>query len=89
MLDGDTSIQLIDTAWTKLTGFSTFNRVRPIDGENVGFEYLLNECILAGEYAFFNEGNLAPHQVAFMPKRSIEWHETIPWVCIVLCRRLS
>ena len=83
VLDGDTSIQLIDTAWTKLTGFSTFNRVRPLDGENVGFEYLLNECILAGEYAFFNEGNLAPHQVAFMPNGQLNGMK--PFLGYVLC----
>ncbi len=71
MLDGDTSIRLIDTAWTKLPGFSTFKRVAQRDGENVSFESLLNECILAGDYALFKDGNLAPHQVTFLPNGQI------------------
>jgi hypothetical protein len=63
-LDSDSSLQLIDTAWTKLKTYSAFKKL-PSDHEG-GFETLLNECVVAGEYAIFENGNLRPHQVTLL-----------------------
>lgn len=79
----DTSIQLIDTAWTKLPGFSTFKKVTPRDDENVGFEYFLNECIVTGEYALFENGNLASHQVTILPNGQLNGLK--PFLSYSLC----
>ncbi|MDZ4747694.1 MAG: hypothetical protein SH808_04355 [Saprospiraceae bacterium] len=83
ILSGDTSIQLIDTAWTKLTGYSAFKKVVPREGENVSFEYFLNECILTGEYALFENGNLAAHQVTIMPNGQLNGFK--PFLAYTLC----
>jgi len=83
VLSGDTSIQLIDTAWTKLSGFSAFKKVLPREGENVSFEYFLNECILTGEYALFEKGNLASHQVTIMPNGQLNGLK--PFLAYSLC----
>jgi hypothetical protein len=83
ILHGDTAIQLIDTAWTKLKDFSSFTKVTPIEGENVSFEYLLNECILTGEYALFENGNLASHQVTIMPNGQLNGLK--PFLAYSLC----
>lgn len=83
VLSGDTSIQLIDTAWTKLSGFSAFKKVVPREGEDVSFEYFLNECILTGEYALFENGNLAAHQVTIMPNGQLNGLK--PFLAYSLC----
>lgn len=82
-LSGDTSIQLIDTAWTKLPGFSSFKKVAPRDGEDVSFEYFLNECILTGEYALFENGNLTAHLVTIMPNGQLNGLK--PFLAYSLC----
>lgn len=83
IVSGDTSIQLIDTAWTKLQDFSSFKKVAPREGEDVSFEYFLNECILTGEYALFENGNLAAHQVTIMPNGQLNGLK--PFLAYFLC----
>ncbi|HSF87963.1 MAG TPA: hypothetical protein VLA46_01010 [Saprospiraceae bacterium] len=83
IFSGDSSIQLIDTAWTKLEDFSSFKKVKPIEGEDVSFEYFLNECILTGEYALFENGNLASHQVTIMPNGQLNGLK--PFLAYSLC----
>lgn len=83
ILKGDTSIQLIDTAWTKLQDFSSFKKVVPRESEDVSFEYFLNECLLAGEYALFENGNLAAHQVTIMPNGQLNGLK--PFLAYSLC----
>ncbi len=66
-IGADSSLQLIDTAWTKLSSFSSFKRVKGDDGVDMRFEYFLKDCLVTGEYALFVEGNLSPHIVTIMP----------------------
>jgi len=66
LVDSDSSIQLIDTAWTKLNTFTTFKRRITADSSSLSFEYQLNDCILAGEYALFKQGNLQSGLVTLM-----------------------
>lgn len=63
-IESDSTLQLIDTAWTKLTTSTTFSKLAP--GYEGGFETMLNECVVAGDYAIFENGNLRPHQVTFL-----------------------
>jgi hypothetical protein len=83
IFSGDSSIQLIDTAWTKVSGFSAFEKVTSAEGEEVSFEYYLNECILTGEYALFENGNLASHQVTILPNGQLNGLK--PYLAYSLC----
>jgi hypothetical protein len=65
-VDSDSSIQLIDTAWTKVNSFTTFKRRITSDSSSLSFEHQLNECILAEEYALFKDGNLQSGLVTLM-----------------------
>jgi hypothetical protein len=51
--------------WTKSPAPSVFRRIKITD-EDAGFESLLNECLVTGEYALFDKGELRPRQVTFM-----------------------
>lgn len=67
IMDADSTLQLIDTAWTKLETFSSFARVLDEDFSDIGFEYALNECLLTGEYVLFENGNLTSYKVTIFP----------------------
>jgi hypothetical protein len=67
VLNADSSLQLIDTSWTKISSFSVFKKIKGPDGSDMSFEYYLNDCLVTGEYAVFKNGNLSTHQVTFMP----------------------
>lgn len=79
----DSSLQLIDTAWTKLATFSTFKKVKGQDGVDLRFEYALNDCAIAGEYALFTKGELAPHAITFYPNGQINGFK--PYLGYTLC----
>lgn len=79
----DSSLQLIDTAWTKLTTFSTFKNIKSQDGTDLRFEYALNDCAIAGEYALFTKGELAPHAITFYPNGQINGFK--PYLGYALC----
>lgn len=81
-ISGDTALQLVDTAWTKLTSFSTFQKVNRAD-EKTGFETLLNECVLVEEYALFDNGNLVPGVVTFMANGQLNGFK--PFIGYKLC----
>ena len=66
IVESDSSITLIDTAWTKLKRFSTFTKTSNPEKTNWKFEEYLNDCIIAGEYAMFKNGDLMPGVVTFM-----------------------
>lgn len=61
--DGDSMLTLIDTAWTKLKTFSTFKKYTEPLRSKWSFEEHLNDCLIAGQYSLFKEGNLVPHVV--------------------------
>ena len=61
----DSTIELIDTAWTKVPSASFFSKVNIPDRKDWGFTEFLNECIIAGEYALFTDGELQPNQATF------------------------
>lgn len=65
-IEADSSISLIDSAWTKLSTATTFRRMVNAAGEDWSFEHYFNECSVAGEYALFHNGNLEPGVVTIM-----------------------
>lgn len=71
IIESDSVITLIDTAWTKLKRFTTFTKT--INPEKVSwkFEQYLNDCILAGEYAMFKNGDLVPGVITFLSNGQI------------------
>jgi hypothetical protein len=79
----DSSLQLIDTAWTKVSTFSTFKKVKGPDGDDLRFEYALNNCVIAGDYALFTKGVLAPNQVSFLPNGQLNGFK--PFLGYSLC----
>ena len=80
-LDSDSTLQLVDTAWTKITTSTKFEKLDP--SHEGGFETLLNECVLTGEYAIFENGNLRPHQVAILPNGQLNGFK--PFLGYELC----
>jgi len=82
-LQGDTALQLIDTAWTKLTAATTFTKVVPSENGEGGFETMLNECMVAGEYALFENGELRPHAITILPNGQFNGFK--PYLGYALC----
>jgi hypothetical protein len=54
----DSTIELIDTAWTKMAVPSVYAKVTDPEQQAWGFKEFLNNCVIAGEYALFTEGEL-------------------------------
>ncbi len=67
IMTSDSTLELMDTAWTKLASASSF-ALLPKDGEkaNWGFREYLNDCLVTGSYSLFTDGELAPHTADFM-----------------------
>ena len=63
----DSSIQLMDTEWTKNAEASVYQKVTKGDQAGWGFTELLNDCKIAGEYALFKEGELQTGKVVVLP----------------------
>ena len=49
---GDSTIELLDTAWTKVNTGTTFQKTRSATKADWGFENFFNECVIAGTYSF-------------------------------------
>ena len=82
-LQGDSVLQLLDTAWTKLNTSSTFEKRYDKEGKELGFEHALNECVIAGEYALFIKGELSSHFVTIMANGQINGLK--PYLGYALC----
>lgn len=79
----DSSIQLMDTEWTKTAEASIFQKVTRADQQQWGFTELLNECKIAGEYAFFKEGELQTGKVTVLPNGQLNGMK--PFIGYTLC----
>lgn len=49
---GDSTVYLLDSAWTKVSSESVFQKTNNQTKANWGFENFINECIIAGTYSF-------------------------------------
>lgn len=63
-ITSDSTIELIDTAWTKVAGFSGFSKVNESD---VTFREALNDCLVSGEYTLFTNGEIQIGVVTLLP----------------------
>jgi hypothetical protein len=61
----DSTLMLMDTAWTKLDTGTVFKRIN-VNGDVLKFEEALNDCLVAGEYSLFKNGELSPHMLTIL-----------------------
>ncbi len=81
MLQGDTAIQLFDSAWTQLNTSSTFRRIDeslPWD-----FDNYLNECVLVGTWNLIKEGTGKDHKVIFLRNGQVDGMK--PYLSYAIC----
>lgn len=81
--EGDSVIQLMDSAWTKLPTASRYMRLKGPDGKDMSFEHYLNQSVIAGEYAFFKEGQLVPGVITVLANGQLNGMK--PYLGYVLC----
>ena len=79
----DSSILLLDTEWTKNAEPSTFQKVTRADQQQWGFTELLNDCKIAGEYAYFKEGELQIGKVTVLPNGQLNGMK--PFIGYTIC----
>lgn len=69
----DSTLALTDTAWTRQTGASAFEKIARGERANWTFREFLNDCLISGSgYALFKEGNLVPGEITFMANGEIK-----------------
>ena len=62
----DSTIELIDSAWTKVKSASSYAKVTNPIKQAWGFKEFLNDCVIAGEYALFIDGQLQHNRLAVL-----------------------
>ncbi|MEO6132109.1 MAG: hypothetical protein ABIQ02_09695 [Saprospiraceae bacterium] len=80
-LQGDTIIEMMDTAWTHLKAASTFRRID--DSKPWGFVHYLNECVLVGTWTLFKEGAGKDHKVIFLRNGQVDGMK--PYLSYEIC----
>ena len=83
VIGSDSTLELIDTAWTKLKTFTTFKKTGNPEKASWRFEEYLNDCVIAGEYAMFKNGDLIPGVVTFMPNGQVNGMK--PFLSYAIC----
>ncbi|MEP6647946.1 MAG: hypothetical protein ABJC12_12730 [Saprospiraceae bacterium] len=81
LLQGDTIIELFDTAWTHLKKYSVFRRID--DTKPWGFEHYLNECVIVGTWTLFKEGAGKDHKVIFLRNGQVDGMK--PYLSYEIC----
>lgn len=62
----DSTLELVDTAWTKVPSASFYSKVTNATQQSWGFKEFVNQCVIAGDYSLFVDGNLQPNQASFI-----------------------
>ncbi len=62
----DSTIELVDTAWTKVATTSLYSKVTNPTKKSWGFKEFLNDCVIAGRYALFTDGQLQHGEVSVL-----------------------
>ena len=81
MLQGDTIIQLFDSAWTHLSTPSIFRRID--ESKPWGFVHYLNECAMVGTYNLIKEGVGKDHKVILLRNGQVDGMK--PYLYYELC----
>lgn len=79
----DSTIELIDSAWTKVSAHSAFTKTSAGEKADWSFQEYLNECAVTGEYALFKNGDLIPGVVTILPNGQINGMK--PFIGYRLC----
>lgn len=79
----DSTIELIDSAWTKVASPSAFTKTAGGSTADWSFQEYLNECAVTGEYALFKNGDLIPGVVTILPNGQINGMK--PFIGYRLC----
>ncbi|HZV68075.1 MAG TPA: hypothetical protein VFG10_00955 [Saprospiraceae bacterium] len=69
-VQGDTMVQLYDSAWTQLNRTSVFRRID--DSKLWGFSNYLNECVIVGTWNLIKEGVGKDHKVIFLRNGQVD-----------------
>ncbi|MEP6795580.1 MAG: hypothetical protein ABJB16_14725 [Saprospiraceae bacterium] len=80
-LQGDTIIQLFDSAWTQLKTTTIFRRID--DSKPWGFANYLNECVLVGTWNLIKEGAGKDHKVIFLRNGQVDGMK--PYLAYEIC----
>jgi hypothetical protein len=79
----DSTFELVDTAWTKVPSASFYSKVNTGTQQSWGFKEFLNQCIIAGDYAFFIDGKLQPNQASLFINGQVNGMK--PFIGYALC----
>jgi hypothetical protein len=66
LVDSDSTLQLFDSAWTKLTSTSSFLKTAHPEKSTWNFERHLNDCMIAGEYGLYQNGQKVEGRVTLL-----------------------
>ncbi len=70
-VNGDSTLMLVDSAWTNVDGMSTFRHAATPNRNEWDYENFLNECVIAGTY-IMDQKQGAPSRVIFLPNGQVE-----------------
>lgn len=79
----DSTFELVDTAWTKVPSASFYSKITNATQQAWGFKEFLNECVIAGDYAFFIDGQLQTHQASLLVNGQVNGMK--PFIGYALC----
>jgi hypothetical protein len=79
----DSTFELMDTAWTHVPSASFYSKVTNAAQQSWGFKEFLNQCVVAGDYAFFIDGKLQPHQASLFVNGQVNGMK--PFVGYAIC----
>lgn len=65
MINADSSLVLVDSAWTESTSNSSFKKVPNENGRDWVFEKYVNEAMVVGEYVLYEAGQPTTQKVKF------------------------
>lgn len=80
-LQGDTIIELFDSAFTQLKTSSIFRRID--DSKPWGFSHYLNECVLVGTWTLIKEDAGKDHKVIFLRNGQVDGMK--PYLSYEIC----
>ena len=79
----DSTIALIDSAWTQVAAPSVFTKTSGVNRVDWSFQEYLNDCAVSGSYALFKNGELMTGVVDILPNGQINGMK--PFIGYRLC----
>jgi len=79
----DSTLELVDTAWTKVPSASFYSKVTNAIQQSWGFKEFVNQCVIAGDYSLFVDGELQPIQASFIVNGQVNGMK--PFIGYAIC----